>query len=112
MTPHVARMILALAIVGSLSFAATAQVPKPDACFCLKRKGSDGSAEHLGCERKTPPNAFTPEIICINATTGSEYRLKNAAAFDEVADGKNGCDPCRPQIVPGRHTENPRGDKE
>lgn len=111
MRVEVAKMLVALAMAGSLSAEVAAQAPKPDACFCLRRKGSEGSAEHLGCERKTPPNAFTPEIICINSTTGSEYKLKSLAAYDEIANGKDGCNPCRPEIVPGVHAEHPRGEE-
>jgi hypothetical protein len=110
MRPWAPKMILALALAGLMSFKAWAQEPKPEACFCLKRKDT-GSAEHFGCKRQVPPNRFTPEVMCINTTTGSEYKLPSVAAFDEIADGKDGCNPCRPEIAFGGHREHPRGDE-
>jgi hypothetical protein len=110
MRPLAPKMMVAFALAGFMSVEARAQEPKPEACFCLKRKDT-GSTEHLGCKRKVPPNRFTPEIMCINTTAGSEYKVSSVAAFDEIVDGKDGCNPCRPEIVPGAHAEHPRGEE-
>jgi hypothetical protein len=106
MTLFAARIAVILAMAGFLSLQA-AQAAAPEACFCLKRN-STRSTEHLGCKHKLPPNT-APEVWCINSSTGSEYPVQNLDKFDEVADGKDGCNPCIPSITPVRGEDHIRG---
>lgn len=108
MTLLAARIAVIFAMAACLSFQAAAQPAKPEACFCLKRK-STGSTEHLGCKHKLAPNAYTPEIDCIDSNSGSEYTPLSLDAFDEIAEAKDGCNPCIPAIRPVRGQDHPRG---
>ena len=102
------RIIVIVGLMGPLSLQAAAQAAKPEVCFCLKRK-STGSTEHLGCKHKLPPLAITPEVSCINSETGSEYKPLSLGVFDEVAEGKDGCNPCIPLLTRGRALDHIRG---
>jgi hypothetical protein len=108
MMPLAATLAVVLSLIGALGLNAAAQVTKGEICFCLKRK-STGSTEHLGCKRKLAPNAYTPEVSCIHSNTGSEYKPTSFEAIDEVAGGKDGCNPCVPLIMPVRGQDHIRG---
>ena len=104
--------IAAAVSVVFCSTAAAADQEKP-ACFCLRHKAT-GSIAHFGCESVTVRHKFTPETRCLNAARTVKIKIEDAEAFEVVADGKDGCHPCIPELPPSsqRSLDHPRGNEE
>jgi hypothetical protein len=112
---HYRQVLCGIAAAVSVFFCSTAAVAgqEKSACFCLRHKAT-GSIAHFGCESIPLPNKFTPETRCLNAARTVKIKIEDAEAFEVVADGKDGCHPCIPELLPpsnGR-PDHPRGNEE
>lgn len=85
----------AISAIGTSAAAADQEKPK---CFCLRHKAT-GSIAHFGCESVTLQNRFTPETQCLNAKRTAKIRIEDGDAFEVVAEGRNGCQPCVPEVA-------------
>lgn len=103
---------MGVSVLGVTAAAAAAGQEQPK-CFCLRHKAT-GSMAYFGCERVSAPNKFTKETQCWNAAITAKTKIKAVNAYEVVANGKDGCHPCIPELPlpPQRRLDHPRGNEE
>jgi len=103
------RSMVAVAVLLGMVGLHVPALQAQEACFCLRHP--DG-ARLRGCTAFKGPQDFYETATCTDPETGRSAEQMITGEWEQIAEGADGCSPCRPPTPPRSTDFPPRGGDE